>query len=555
MTRLVWLDRVGAGLSGDILAMAGSDEMEPVSRQPGRRGRPASDEIPQSWVFWSVAAGLALGLLIVVLAQVWPLPHHGQHMSFPDAFDIAWKVALFPPGIVTARIAVDRINLSSREHQHAIEVARSSELDATQRRITELSAKASDQLGSDKPTVRIGGLTDLERLGQNNPDLRQTVADRICAYLQMPFDLPELSQGEHEGDQPQAHVDGESAPGQDGSLAARQERKVRQTAQRILTRHTKWSGDVEAPPSTFWPGISIDLSEATLVDFDMRDCRIAGADFTGAVIHGTADFNGAEIAGSLSFADAIVTENADFTSALIGGPADFCRAAITAYAAFAGATIRSSCSFSHATIGHADFSNAALRMGADFQKVRISGHALFARTTVDGDADFRLAEIDKDAIFRDATLRKHVLLAGATVGGGVDFSGSTVTGGASFRGAKIHEMARFREATIGGVAGFENATMYAGADFGDATIGGPADFVNATAHGDVSFRGATFGRGEFRGVKLVGTADFTGAQMSHIVLGDGSRTEITDTSLLGVDPDTRRMTMQMPGTAKATTPT
>jgi hypothetical protein len=184
-----------SGVSGDIPAMAGSDDVEPVSRQPGRRGRPASDEIPQSWVFWSVAAGLALGLLIMALAEVWPLPHHGQHMSFADAFDIAWKVALFPPGIVTARIAVDRINLSSREHQHAIEVARSIELDATQRRITELSAKASDQVGSDKPTVRIGGLTDLERLGQNNPDLRQTVVDRICAYLQMPFDLPELSQG------------------------------------------------------------------------------------------------------------------------------------------------------------------------------------------------------------------------------------------------------------------------------------------------------------------------------------------------------------------------
>jgi uncharacterized protein YjbI with pentapeptide repeats len=116
-------------------------------------------------------------------------------------------------------------------------------------------------------------------------------------------------------------------------------------------------------------------------------------------------------------------------------------------------------------------------------------------------------------------------------------------------------MARFREATIGGIAGFENATMYAGVDFGDATIGGPADFVNATAHGDVSFRGATFGLAELRGVKLVGTADFTGAQMSHIVLGDGSRTEITGTSLLGVDPDTQRMTMQMPGTAKAIAPT
>ncbi|MDQ2815014.1 MAG: hypothetical protein M3Z75_24975 [Actinomycetota bacterium] len=39
------------------------------------------------------------------------------------------------------------------------------------------------ELGSDKAAVRIGGLTDLERLGQNNADMRQTVVDRICAYL------------------------------------------------------------------------------------------------------------------------------------------------------------------------------------------------------------------------------------------------------------------------------------------------------------------------------------------------------------------------------------
>jgi hypothetical protein len=39
------------------------------------------------------------------------------------------------------------------------------------------------ELGSDKAAVRIGGLADLERLGQNNADMRQTVVDRICAYL------------------------------------------------------------------------------------------------------------------------------------------------------------------------------------------------------------------------------------------------------------------------------------------------------------------------------------------------------------------------------------
>jgi hypothetical protein len=100
--------------------VSGSDDPEAVSRRPGLRGRLADGEISRNWVYWSVAAGLALGLLALVLAEAWPLPRHGSHMSFADAFNIAWKVVLFPPGIVTARIAVDRINLSNREHQHAV---------------------------------------------------------------------------------------------------------------------------------------------------------------------------------------------------------------------------------------------------------------------------------------------------------------------------------------------------------------------------------------------------------------------------------------------------
>jgi hypothetical protein len=90
--------------------MSDSDDLEVVSRRPGFRGRPANGEVSRSWVYWSVAAGLALGLLVLALAEAWPLPRHGSHMSFADAFNIAWKIALAPPGIVTARIAVVQSN-------------------------------------------------------------------------------------------------------------------------------------------------------------------------------------------------------------------------------------------------------------------------------------------------------------------------------------------------------------------------------------------------------------------------------------------------------------
>ena len=36
----------------------------------------------------------------------------------------------------------------------------------------------------------MAGLYALERLGQDNPKLRQTVIDVICAYLRMPYTPP-----------------------------------------------------------------------------------------------------------------------------------------------------------------------------------------------------------------------------------------------------------------------------------------------------------------------------------------------------------------------------
>jgi hypothetical protein len=66
--------------------------------------------------------------------------------------------------------------------QHHQEIATVlTDLDATERRITELYTKAVEQLGSDKAPVRLGGLYALERLAQDNPAQRQTIVNVICA--------------------------------------------------------------------------------------------------------------------------------------------------------------------------------------------------------------------------------------------------------------------------------------------------------------------------------------------------------------------------------------
>ncbi|GII87686.1 hypothetical protein Ssi03_56760 [Sphaerisporangium siamense] len=80
--------------------------------------------------------------------------------------------------------------LAERNAELAERNAKAAEHDAIERRVTELYTKASEQLGSAKAAVRLAGLYALERLGQDNPEHRQTIVNLICAYLRMPYTPP-----------------------------------------------------------------------------------------------------------------------------------------------------------------------------------------------------------------------------------------------------------------------------------------------------------------------------------------------------------------------------
>ncbi|WP_143531936.1 hypothetical protein [Saccharothrix sp. ALI-22-I] len=152
-----------------------------------------------------------------------------------------------------------KLQRQTAEHNrlHAERVAATTERDAEARRITDLYAKAVEQLGSDKTPVRHGGLYALERLAQDHPDnpsLRQTVVNVLCAYLRAPFDLP--------GDPPDANTD---RTARDEHRERVQEREVRLTAQRILISHLNPGDDAEHSPATFWADIDLELTSAVLI--------------------------------------------------------------------------------------------------------------------------------------------------------------------------------------------------------------------------------------------------------------------------------------------------
>lgn len=83
-----------------------------------------------------------------------------------------------------------RQQLQEVAHDLDREVARDNRHDATERRITELYMAAAEQLGHARAAVRLAALHALDRLGQNDVNHRQVIADIWCSYLRQPFALP-----------------------------------------------------------------------------------------------------------------------------------------------------------------------------------------------------------------------------------------------------------------------------------------------------------------------------------------------------------------------------
>ncbi|MER5326570.1 pentapeptide repeat-containing protein [Streptosporangium roseum] len=202
--------------------------------------------------------------------------------------------------------------------------------DATERRVTDLYTKAVEQLGHEAAAVRLGGLYALERLAQDNPGHRQTIVNVICAYLRMPYALPEPAPAPDPEQERKAALRAarrryqaaragvalpvEPVP-QPESGDREGELQVRLTAQHILSLHlgdgrpADQRSTLPAAPA-FWEGMRLDLTGATLIDFDLISGHITTAIFIKATFAGRAWFSGATF-----------TETADFDGAVVANPA------------------------------------------------------------------------------------------------------------------------------------------------------------------------------------------------------------------------------------------
>ncbi|MFD6678428.1 pentapeptide repeat-containing protein [Micromonospora parva] len=177
------------------------------------------------------------------------------------------------------------------------------------RLFNERFAKASEQLGSEKAAVRLAGVYALAGLADDWREGRQTCIDVLCAYLRMPYTPPEdvRNYAPAQADDQVPTVDVDSA------RAAREEREVRHTVIRLVSRHLRLAED----DATSWGGYNFDFSGAVL----------DGGDFSGAIFSdGEVSFAGVRFSGGeVSFSEAAFCgASLDFNLATFsGGRVDF----------------------------------------------------------------------------------------------------------------------------------------------------------------------------------------------------------------------------------------
>ncbi|MFC8618975.1 pentapeptide repeat-containing protein [Micromonospora purpureochromogenes] len=256
--------------------------------------------------------------------------------------------------------------------------------------VNALYTKAVEQLGHDQAPVRLGALYSLVSLAQANPQQRQTVVDVLCAYLRMPYVQPTLNE--------------------ETELAAarpRQEREVRLTAQRLLAEHlrlpsTPTVSDREAqslpptPDDPFWPGISLNLTGAALIDLNFDNISVVAAEFTKATFTGLTSFDSAILDGVTSFSGATFADNASFSWSVLSGAGYF-----------NGATFDGTAAFSEATFnGIATFNDAIFARDAWFDHASFSGSAHFNGATFNGTVSFNAATFDGTATFNGTTFAR-----------------------------------------------------------------------------------------------------------------------------------------------------
>jgi hypothetical protein len=201
-----------------------------------------------------------------------------------------------------------------------------------------LYVKAAEQLGSDKAPVRLAGLYALERLAQDNPVHRQSIVEVICAYLRMPYTPSAEKQVDRSIAEPTDTAETPN-PDQPTQPDPREERQVRLAAQRILARHLRPTTPDRTPSLIYWDGMTVDLTEAALLDANFNSCSLNDTGFDRATFTGTARFDGVTFTRTARFDRVTFGSDAGFHEATFTGGVNFGDATFESRVALYGARV------------------------------------------------------------------------------------------------------------------------------------------------------------------------------------------------------------------------
>jgi uncharacterized protein YjbI with pentapeptide repeats len=298
-----------------------------VSGLPPRYVPNSRRPLLKSWrlqlVITSFSVFLTILLTLVLLSM---LVDTQQTETKLDIVKIALAAGAGAGGLVTLLLGVRRQLL---EEQRADEARR----DADERRVIDLYTRGVEQFGSERPEVRVGGLYALERLADENPDLREQVVDIVCVLLQ--------------------------SVSRSNRTRGRLPQDVEDKCLQLLLDHLAF----ESPylyHKSYWGVGLLDLSGAHLRGRDFLAIKVDTMHFYATVFERGANFQGAKIRG------------ADFGSAIFKGPATYIDA-ILGKGVFTRASFQSGANFTNVTFTiYANFADAQFAEPPDFTGSKIS---------------------------------------------------------------------------------------------------------------------------------------------------------------------------------------
>ncbi len=343
---------------------------------------------------------------------------------------------------------------------------------------------AVELLGSDKSTVRVGGLLALERLGQTHPALRQVAIDMICAYLRGPYQPPATFLRNNVPSSPEHPTVAEPTCDAEQDATRGRELQIRLIAQRILRDHTRPMSNTKKSPD-YWLGtagerMNIDLTGATLFNFGLAGCAPGAITLWNAQLHGSTHLSQMQVHGSTILSNARFHGSVHLSWTRFRESVAMRNTQFHDYAEFIGVCFDKRADLSGAQFHRwAKISDMRFHMDAPMAKVQFHRYADLERTWFHGPIDVQGVQFHEYVNLGDVRFFQYVKLSEVRFHGNVNLSGAEFRDDADLSGLRFDKDVDLRESQFHG-----------NADLSGAQFSGRSDIDMVVFHQDVDLAGA-----------------------------------------------------------------